>query len=424
MYICIYIYIYQSIATYINRYIYIYRCVCVYVAPIRRPEKQGGDSVIMNIVQSESDTCLAVAVAYLVPDITDEEKKSLVLPASAEETGGDQQPYQAWLNKCGLVAANHGLEFRLVKHSVKRPSGKLLLFGQLNYRLFDCPAGGDWSHCVSIDTVENYLACNNLDDPDPANHAAYGRNGWMTTNRYLTQIHATYRLVEARRPTVRTTSSTPPPAGSPPSSRSPETTRSRKRRQPDTGFMYNAATISARDTKRHANELFTASLDRVCKTMAPGTVMYLDGDDGNTSRYISGAIKRRHTTLIVNFDPLVIAALVTRNTGASLLTASVNTWSMRVMEASVVGCWLDFCATLYGDTASSPFTDICNLVYRRAFRAGGIVAITLCTRDSKTCDPSSELPGKLVRMFVGNYPAASIQDVFHYSGMLYCSIQL
>jgi hypothetical protein len=351
----------------------------------------------MSVIQGEEvqrDLCLVAAVSYLLPTVTDHEKKSL-------ETR--EVDYRVWIDKCNAVAANHGMEFRLVKHSVKRPSGKLLLFGRLNHRAFDCTAGGDWSHCVAVDTTANYMACSNLDDPDPANHAAYGRTGWLSAYKYLSQTHVqcTYRLVKSN-PTLPT----------------------RKRRQPDTGFVYQAETISARGTKRRANELFSTLLDKVCKTMAPGTVMYLEGDDGNTSSYISEAIKRRHTTLIVNFDPLVVRALAARNTGASLLASSVRSWSMRVMEASVVGCWLDYCSTLYGDASSSPFTDICNLVYRRAFRPGGIVAITLCTRDPKTCDTSADLPGKLVRMFQGNYPAAAVQDVYRYPGMMYCSVQL
>jgi hypothetical protein len=349
--------------------------------------------------QPESDTCLVAAVAYLIPDLTTGDRRNLSL--HTEKTAD----YQAWLGKCNTVAAKHHMEFLPVKPSVKpgvAPRGKLLLFGRLNHRLFDCLADGDWSHCVAVDTAENYMACCNLVDPDPENHQAYGPGGWLSAYDYLAAGYATYRLVPL--------SPVPP----------------RKRRRLDTSvkFAYNAASISTRNSKKHANELFTASLDRVCKKLAPGLVMYLEGQDGNTSRYISPAVKRRHTTLVVNCDPSVVTSLVARDTGASLLASTVQEWSRRVMEASVVGCWLDYCATLHGNAACSPFADICNLVFRRAFRPGGMVAMTLSTRDPVTSSPASELPGKILQMFIGNYHAATLQDVYSYHGMIYFSIQL
>jgi hypothetical protein len=327
--------------------------------------------------------------------------------------------YDAWIGKCDKVAAKYDMEFRLVHKSVKNARGKLLIFGQLNPAAIelddDEAVGADWSHCVAVDSHENHMECRYISKDRLGENAAYGRDGWLSKYKYFSKIERTYRLTKKRQ------------------KQAPPLTKRRKRphqskdqtspKRKKIGFVYDSQTISSRDSKKQANELFSASLDTVCKKMAPGMVVYLDGDDGNTSGFISDYIKRRHNLLVINMDPLVIAALASLNTGASLLATTVNRWSMRVTEASIVGCWLDYCGTLYGAPSSScPFADICNLVYRKAFRPGGIVAITLCTRDAKTCDSSTALPLKLLQMFKGNYPAAAIHDVFSYTSMIYFSI--
>ena len=368
------------------------------------------------VQENDSKYSLAFAMSYLIPEITVDEKNILVTSTL---------DYDKWIEKCDKVAAKHGKTFREVNKSIKRPTGKLLIFGQLNHTLFDMPSEGDWSHSVSLDTSKNFMVCHTGKfGPDPSDHVAYGANGWISKHNYLNEIQRTFRLVAIKKVSLknvvqkrRRTLCLKPD--------SERATVFRKKKKSSIGFIYDAHKTSSRDTKKRANELFSASLTNVCKNMAPGIVMYLEGQDGNTTGYITKAIKRRHQLLAINFDPNVIGALAALDTvGTSLQATSVNKWSMRVSEASVVGCWLDYCGTLYGDSKSSPFTDICNLVYRNAFRPGGVVALSLCTRDPKTCDNSSELPGKLLQMFKGNYPAATIGDVFPYTGMIYFSITL
>ena len=393
----------------------------------------------------EPDTCVAIAVGGLIPSITPDEKKKLEV---------DTQDYDECIVKINEVVKGHGMVFRPTKPTSKR-RGKLLLFGTLNSSLFNESPEGDWSHCVSVDFATNAIFCSCMNGVPTDERIAYGADGWISKHDYLTQISHAFllkplpgakcldayppatALKRARRETeggvddsrkrscnskrvsdhsTKKRISIPnvaPGAATPEQKESPE-------------FIYDADAVSGRSTKKKANLLFAASLSKHCGKMNPGTVAYLEAQDGNTTSHIPSAIKKRHQLLAINFDPQVIADLALCKIPACLLTASVQEWSRKVAEESVVGCWLDYCSTLHGNDKnnSSPFNDICRLVYRRAFREGGVVAITICTRDSKTSDSSRNFPRKIRGMFKGNYPKAEIEDVFSYTGMMYVSLRV
>ena len=366
-----------------------------------------------------------------------------------------------WL---ATIAAKFGMKF--VETTEK--TGKLLIFGVLNHEVFpDSTNHGNWNTVVSTCSDRNYLWSSDISDTtSDYDHLAFGADGWLDKYNFLTKFHKMLRLVpinpdsppsitkkkrgrpskkskdvEKKRGKQSKKSKCSEKKRGRPSKKSKCSEKKRGRSKdvksplspdkpespdkPKSPMFYDVDDISNRDTKKKANQLFAESVTSVCLSMASGRVVYLDAQDCNTTSFIDDRIKKKHEITILNHDNTVIETMVVQKLvkGIGVQETSVHEWATKAMKHSVVACWLDYCCTLHGTVKSSPFHDISLLIFHQVFRVGGVLAITICTRDATS--KSIEVPDKILGLLLGNYPAAKITCRYAYRpSMLYFSFQL
>jgi len=215
----------------------------------------------------------------------------------------------------------------------------------------------------------------------------------------------------------------------------------RNKRAKRARFLYPAHEVSKRQSKLQANVCFRDAVSKHCERQPSGTILYLDGQDLNTTGHLAD-VAPQHQRCIVNFDHKVFSEALRspdlrrkmRLHPPTLFPGAVRSFLSTCPRDSLAAVWLDYCCTLDGGRRLirqelleyCPRTDIEMALGNGCLRDGGVFAITICTRDgrrNKTTD-SRGLPAWFLETCRRHYSESRLLETIRYHSMVFVLVHL
>ena len=142
---------------------------------------------------------------------------------------------------------------------------------------------------------------------------------------------------------------------------------------------YPDACISARSSKRDANELFKTAIQSL--QLSDGRVLYLDGLTGNTSRTLQDCI--RYVKVPINTNGDVFHALTKLHLPNTSPFYGLLRDAIRCNDSKIAAFWFDYCCTFSGNSWCHPRSDFGFLLQTGHVQIGSIFAFTFSLRDRR-----------------------------------------